>query len=159
MPSDPLGCRASGLTPELPVHVVKFSPLLVPQLLRLQVLVPEVQRQSHHHFYFLDFPRNFCFARFGAFEKGLDFTRAANGIVQSTHSLVCLQRRKLTYGRGRLSDGHIAMKLKKTTYTSGINQYCLQSPLPCRGLPGYVGRHIIKSQVSSSFTPNSPFLG
>ena len=30
---DPSGCRASGLTPELPVHVVLVPPLLVPPLL------------------------------------------------------------------------------------------------------------------------------
>ena len=51
---DPSGCRASGLTPELPVHV-----LLVPPLLRLQALVFAVERQSHRHCYFLDCPRKF----------------------------------------------------------------------------------------------------
>ena len=53
------GCRASGLTPDLPDHVVLVPPLLVPPLLvppllvppllvppllRFQVLVPMVQR-------------------------------------------------------------------------------------------------------------------
>ena len=38
---DPSGCRASGLTPELPVHVVLVPPLLVPSL-----LVPPLLRFS-----------------------------------------------------------------------------------------------------------------
>ena len=62
---DRSGCRASCLTPELPVHVVLVPPLLVrpllvplllvppllrfqalvPPLLRLQALVPMTQRQ------------------------------------------------------------------------------------------------------------------
>ena len=65
-------CRASGLTPELPVHVVLVPPLLVlpllvlpllvplllvppllvPPLLRFQALVPMVQRQPHAKFLF-----------------------------------------------------------------------------------------------------------
>ena len=81
---DPSGYRASGLTPELPVHVVLVPPLLVPPLLvppllvppllvppllrfqalvpplpRLQVLIPMVQRQPHRICYFLDYPRKF----------------------------------------------------------------------------------------------------
>ena len=66
--------RASGLTPELPVHVELVPPLLVPPLLvppllvppllrfqalvppllRLQALVPMVQRQPCRVCYFLD---------------------------------------------------------------------------------------------------------
>ena len=71
---DPPGCRASGLTPELPVIVVLVPPLLVPPLLvppplrfralvppllRLQALVSMVQRLLHRVFYFLDCPRKF----------------------------------------------------------------------------------------------------
>ena len=58
---DPSGCRASGLSPEIPVHVVLVTLLLVLPLLRLQALVglPGVQRQPHRHFYFIDFPRHF----------------------------------------------------------------------------------------------------
>ena len=37
---DPSGCRASGLTPELPVHVVLIPTLLVPPLLVPPLLVP-----------------------------------------------------------------------------------------------------------------------
>ena len=44
---DPSGCRASGVTPELPVHVLMVPPPLVPL------------RPSHRHCYFLDFPRKF----------------------------------------------------------------------------------------------------
>ena len=44
---EPSGCRASGVTPELPVHVLMVPPLLVPL------------RQLHRHCYFLDFPRKF----------------------------------------------------------------------------------------------------
>ena len=84
---DPSGCRASGLTSELPVHVVLVTPLLVLPLLRLHALVclPGVQRQPHRHFYFIDFPRK-CLvpARCGGFEKPMDFTRAGYRIVQST---------------------------------------------------------------------------
>ena len=74
---DPSGCRASGLPPELPVHVVLVPPLLippllvppllvpllvrcqalVPPLLRLQALVLMVQRQPHRVCYCLDCPR------------------------------------------------------------------------------------------------------
>ena len=34
------GCRASGLTPELPVHIVLVPPMLVPPLLVPPLLVP-----------------------------------------------------------------------------------------------------------------------
>ena len=83
---DPSGCRASGLTPELPVHVVLVTPLLVLPLLRLQALVglPGVQRQPHRHFYLIDFMKFLVPARCGGFEKALDFTRAGYRIVQST---------------------------------------------------------------------------
>ena len=37
---DPSGCRASGLTPKLPVHVALVPPLLVPPLLVPPLLVP-----------------------------------------------------------------------------------------------------------------------
>ena len=40
---DPPGCRASGVIPKLPVHVVLVPPV-VPPLLRLRALVPGVQR-------------------------------------------------------------------------------------------------------------------
>ena len=82
---DPSICRASGLTPELPVHVVLIPPrclfrrcwfrrclfrhcwfrrcfvfqALVPPLLRLQALVPMVKRQPHRVCYFLDCTRKF----------------------------------------------------------------------------------------------------
>ena len=80
---DPSGCQASGLTPELPVHVVLVPPLLVSPLLRLQALVPGVPRQPHRHFYFIDCPRKFLvFARCGCFEKALDFTRAGSRFLQ-----------------------------------------------------------------------------
>ena len=39
---DPSGCRASGLPPELPVHVVLVPPLLVPPLLVPPLLIPAV---------------------------------------------------------------------------------------------------------------------
>ena len=66
---DPSGCRPSGLTPELPVHIVLVLPLLVPPLfvpsllvpplLRFPALVPMVQCQPHRVCYFLDCPRKF----------------------------------------------------------------------------------------------------
>ena len=123
---DPLGCRASGLTPELPLHVVMFSPLLVPQLLRLQALVPGVQRQRITIAMSWISIASFYFARFGGFEKGLDFNRAVHGIF-SRRIFSRLFAAPNPYWRERLPDGHIAMKFNKTTYTSGINQYSLQS--------------------------------
>ena len=49
-------------------------------------------------------------------KKALDLTRAGPGIAQSTllPSRVCSTEGIDLYSRGRLSDGHIAMKLNKT---------------------------------------------
>ena len=41
---DPSGCRASGLTPELPVHFVLVPPWLVPSMLVPPLLVPLLLR-------------------------------------------------------------------------------------------------------------------
>ena len=43
---DPSGCRASGLSPELPVHVVLVPPLLVGRLLPLWLR--DFTRAGHH---------------------------------------------------------------------------------------------------------------
>ena len=148
---DPSGCRASGLTPELPVHVVLVPPLLVPSLLvplllrlqalvlpllHLQALVPMMQRQPHRVCYFLDGPRKFRLRSLWWFHKSSGF--------YSCRPPHCPCRRFFSrfwspwgigaYKRGRLSNGYITMKLDKTpfSYCSRhnwqlcINQYSLR---------------------------------
>ena len=93
--------RASGLTPELPVHIELIPPLLVlpllvppllvppllvptllrfqalvPPLLRLQALVPMVQRQPCRVCNFWIALGSFVFARCGGYKQVPDFTRA-----------------------------------------------------------------------------------
>ena len=103
---DPSGCRASGLTPELPVHVVLVPPLLVPPLL-VPTLLARLRRcfifriWFRHCFVFRRWYRwrnvnriafaifcialrSFVFARCGGYRKAQDFTRAGHRIVQST---------------------------------------------------------------------------
>ena len=124
---NPSGCRASCLTPALPVHVVMVPPLLVLLLLRLQALVPGVQRQSIAIAISWIALESFVFARCSGFEKALDFTGAGQGIVQSTLPLSFdCSTEGICYRRGRLSDGFIVMKLNKTHFN-------------IRGIPGYFG--------------------
>ncbi len=129
---DPSGCRAPGLTPELPVHVVLVTPLLVLPLLRLQALVglPGVQRQPHRHFYFIDFPRKFLVrARCGGFEKALDFTRAGYRIVQSTLLLSFFFEAPDQYRLGHLSDGYIAVEQDSSRHNRQLWSLCPVSGL------------------------------
>ena len=111
---DPPGCRASGLTPELPVIVMLVPSVLVPPLLRLQALVPMVKRQPHRVCYFLDCPRK-CRRRPALWwlqkSSGFYSCRPRHCPVDAS-SLVVLQH----YTRGRLSDGYITMKLNKTPF-------------------------------------------
>ena len=61
--------------------------LVLPRL-RLQALVPMVQRQPHRVFYFLDCPRKFRLRPLWWLQKKLRrpyFTRAEHRIVQNTH--------------------------------------------------------------------------
>ena len=128
---DPSDCRASGLTPELPVHVVLVTPLLVLPLLCLQALVglPGVKRQPHRHFYFIDFPRKFLVpARCGGFEKALDFTRGGYRIVQST-LLLSFFAAPDQYRRGRLSDGYIAVEQDSSRHNRQLWSLCPLSGL------------------------------
>ena len=111
---DPLGCRASGLTPELPVHVVMFSSLLVPQLLRLQALVPGVQRTSTASpLLFPRFPSEVSASPSLGVSKKVWILLVPPTALSSRRIFSRLFAAPNTYGRGRLSDGHIAMKLNK----------------------------------------------
>ena len=117
---DPLGCRASGLTPELPVHVVLVPPLLVPSLLvppllrfqalvppllRLQALVPILQRHRIAFAIFWIALGSFVFVRCGGYTNAPDCTRAGQRIVQSTLLLsFFLHATPQAYKHGRLSN-------------------------------------------------------
>ena len=120
---DPSGYRASGLTPELPVHAVLVPPLLVPPLLvppllvpsllvpphhlrfqalvppllRLQALVSMVQRQPNRVCYFLDCPRKFRLRLLWWLHKSSGFysCRPPHCPVDAS-SLVFLQHRRPT---------------------------------------------------------------
>ena len=134
------------LTPELPVHVVLVPPLLVPPLLvppllvpsllvppllRLQALVPMVQRRPYRVCYFLDCPRKFRLRPLWWLHKSSGFysCRPPHCPVDAS-SLVLLQHRRHRSTSGRLSYGYITMKLNKTPFNYcsrhniqiGINQ-------------------------------------
>ena len=121
---DRSGCRASGLTPELPVHVVLVPPLLVlpllvpllvvppllvPPLLRFQALVPMVHRQPHRVCYFLDCTRKFRLRPPWWLKKAPDFTSVGHRTVQST-LLLSFFAAPEAYKRGPLFDGYNTMK-------------------------------------------------
>ena len=130
---DPSGFRASGLTPELPVHVVLVPPLLVPSLLvppllrfqalvlpllRLQALVPMVQRQPHRVCYFLDCPRKFRLRPLRWFihkSSGFYSCRPPHCPCRCFFSRFFAAPE--AYKRGRLSNGYITMKLNKTPFS------------------------------------------
>ena len=63
---------------------VAVPPLLVPPLLRLQALVPMVQRQPHRVCYFLDCTRKFRLRPPWWLKKAPDFTSVGHRTVQST---------------------------------------------------------------------------
>ena len=120
---DPSACRASGLTTELPVHVVLVPPMLVPPLLVPPLLVPpllvppllrfsgagsaaasssgagtdgETSTASCLAIFWIALG-SFVFARCGGYKQAPDFTRAGHRIVQSTLLLsFILQHRRHT---------------------------------------------------------------
>ena len=110
---DPPGCRASGLTPELPFIGVLVPPLLVLLPLRHQALVPMVQRQPHRVCYFLDCPRKFRLRPLWWLRKSSGFN---SGKWSSRLFFTRFFAAPEAYTRGRLSDGYITMKLNKTPF-------------------------------------------
>ena len=101
---DPSGCRASDLTPELPVIVVLVPAAVLVAFRRRFVF----RRWFHRCFAFRRWYRwynvnriafaifwialeNVVFARCGGYKKAPDFTRAGHSIVQSRllHSFFC----------------------------------------------------------------------
>ena len=85
---DPSGCRASGLTPERPRGAGSVA------------------------------AGSAAFARCCGNENSVDFTRAGHRIVQSMFRPSFFFEAPEAYRRERLSDGHIAIKLKKTHFNS-----------------------------------------
>ena len=138
---DRSGCRVSGLTPELPVHVVLVPPLLVPPLLvpsllvppllvpsllvppllrfqalvptllRLQSLEPMLQRQPHRVCYFLDCNRKFRLRLQWWLKNNSRLYYVGHRIVQST-LLLSFFAAPEAYKRGRLFDGYITMETR-----------------------------------------------
>ena len=132
---DPSGCRASGLTPELPVHVVLVSsvagsvpPLLVPSLLvppllrfqalvppllRFQALVPMGQRQPHRGCYFLDCPRKFRLRPLWWLHKSSGFYSCRPSHCPIDASSLIVLAAPEAYKRGRVSEVYITLKFNK----------------------------------------------
>ena len=111
---DATGCRASGrpITPELPVLVLVFPPLI-----RLQALVMWVQRQPH----LLLFPgllSDVSSSPAVVVTKKLWIILVPSTALSSLRFFHIFFATPQAYRRGRKSGGYIAMKLNKTNFNS-----------------------------------------
>ena len=111
------GCRAAGAIPELPI-LIFVPPLLFQSLIRLHALVTGgwANRVNRIHCYFLDCPRTFRLRPLWLRKKLWILLVQATSLSgrRVFPRCFCSTGGIGAYRRGRLSNGHIPLKLNKT---------------------------------------------